>query len=249
MIVRMTFCSCDYEVMGVDHIMKKLHELGSEQTKKTLVRHGAVEPLFGVKISDLKPLVKEFRNSHALALDLYATGNSDAMYLAGLIANKDEMTQADLQDWATKATWSLIANTTVACLAAETSHALELIDQWITAEAELVAACGWSTAAHYASITANDQIDLVRFNHLLNIISTTIHDQSDLLKGVMNHCLISLGCFVPELTPSVKRAAQLIGEVSIDHGETACKTPSALEAIKKVEELGKLGKKKKRARC
>jgi len=37
--------------------------------------------------------------------------------------------------------------------------------------------------------------------------------------------------------------------VSIDHGETACKTPSALEAIKKVEELGKLGKKKKRARC
>lgn len=36
--------------MTVEDIMKRLEAMGSEQTKKTFLRHGAQEPLFGVKV-------------------------------------------------------------------------------------------------------------------------------------------------------------------------------------------------------
>lgn len=44
-------------LMTLDEVMARLEELGSEQTKNTLIRHGAQEPFFGVKVGDLKKLV------------------------------------------------------------------------------------------------------------------------------------------------------------------------------------------------
>ena len=36
-----------------------------------------------------------------------------------------------------------------------------------------------------------------------------------------------------------------IGEVEVDHGDTACRTPFAPDYIAKVEKMGRVGKKKK----
>lgn len=53
--------------MNVIEIMTQLTELGTEQTKKTFIRHGAPGPLFGVKIGDLKKhLVKEVKKINNL---------------------------------------------------------------------------------------------------------------------------------------------------------------------------------------
>ena len=85
--------------MTAKDVLAQLKVLGTEQTKKTHMRHGAKEPFFGVKVADLKVLQKKIKTDHALALDLYATGNSDAMYLAGMIADPAAFTKADLQKW------------------------------------------------------------------------------------------------------------------------------------------------------
>ena len=73
--------------MTAKDVLAQLKALGTEQTKKTHMRHGAKEPFYGVKVADLKVLQKKIKTDHALALELYDTGNSDAMYLAGLIAD------------------------------------------------------------------------------------------------------------------------------------------------------------------
>jgi 3-methyladenine DNA glycosylase AlkD len=86
--------------MTRDDVMAELARLGGEPTKKTLMRHGAREPFFGVKVGDLKVLQKKIKKDHALALALYDTGNSDAMYLAGLVADPAKMTKAQLRRWA-----------------------------------------------------------------------------------------------------------------------------------------------------
>ena len=65
--------------MTLDETMQLLASKGSEQTKQTYKRHGAPEPMFGVKIGDLKPIVKQIKGDQALAMQLYDTGNSDAM--------------------------------------------------------------------------------------------------------------------------------------------------------------------------
>ena len=71
--------------MQFQEIMQQLEQFGNETTKRIYKNHGAKEPLFGVKVGGLKKIVKKVKKNHELSLQLYDTGNSDAMYLAGLI--------------------------------------------------------------------------------------------------------------------------------------------------------------------
>ena len=85
----------------VTEVMAALKKLGSEQTRKTFARHGApVDQMYGVKVGDLKSIVKKIKGNQKLAMELYATGNSDAMYLAGLVADGAAMSKKELTDTA-----------------------------------------------------------------------------------------------------------------------------------------------------
>src|SRR6185295_15560368 len=42
--------------MKAAEVMKELQKRGTAQTRKTWIRHGCPEPLFGVKIADMKVL-------------------------------------------------------------------------------------------------------------------------------------------------------------------------------------------------
>jgi len=80
-------------------VMAELKKSGSDQTRKVLMRHGAKDPFYGVKVTDLKKIVNKVKKNHELSLELYDTGNSDAMYLAGLIADENKISKNDLQKW------------------------------------------------------------------------------------------------------------------------------------------------------
>jgi hypothetical protein len=49
----------------------------------------------------------------------------------------------------------------------------------------------------------------------------------------MNGVLIAVGTFRPELAPEAIAAAESIGTVEVDHGETGCKTPAAVPYIER----------------
>ena len=118
--------------MNVEEILERLSELGTEQTKKIFMNHGASGNLFGVKVGDLKKLVKYVKKDQELTLALYETGNSDAMYLAGLSVNPKLMKKETLQKWVKKADWYMLAEYTVAGVAAESPYALELAREWMS---------------------------------------------------------------------------------------------------------------------
>ncbi|WP_147533144.1 DNA alkylation repair protein [Bacillus marasmi] len=235
--------------MTLEEIMTKLAELGSEQTKNTLINHGAREPFFGVKIGDLKKLVKYVKKDHGLALALYETGNSDAMYLAGLSINPKLMTKEDLHNWVQKAYWYQPAEYTVAGVAAESDYALELAREWMKSDEEMIACCGWSTYANYLSITPDENLDLEEIKHLLDVIAETIHSEKNRVRYNMNTFVISVGSFVVPLYEDAMRVAGQIGKVQVNVGQTACKVPIATDYIKKVEAKSKIGSKKKTCIC
>lgn len=68
-------------------IMEELEKLGDEKTKQKYIKDGADTSLFGVKVGDLKKLVKTYKlnKNNALAIELIETKNYDAMYLGFLI--------------------------------------------------------------------------------------------------------------------------------------------------------------------
>src|SRR5438034_7957772 len=110
--------------MTKDQVMTELSGMGSPAIKKVLTAHGAREPFFGVKVGDMKSIVKKVRKDHELSLQLYSTGNYDAMYLAGLIADEKKITKKDLDDWVSKS-YAGISEYTVPWIAAESPHGWE----------------------------------------------------------------------------------------------------------------------------
>ncbi|WP_042461854.1 DNA alkylation repair protein [Neobacillus dielmonensis] len=235
--------------MNVESIMEKLQELGSEQTKKTFMNHGASGSLFGVKVGDLKKLVKFVKRDQDLALALYKTGNSDAMYLAGLSVNPKLMTKETLQSWVKQANWYLLAEYTVAGVAAESPYALELAREWMDSEEEMIAVAGWSTYANYLSITPDEMLDIQEIRRLLIRVENTIHQEQNRVRYVMNGFVISVGAYVTSLHNEAIRVGEAIGKVHVNMGNTACKVPLAVPYIRKIEERNKIGVKRKTCIC
>ncbi|TMV48055.1 DNA alkylation repair protein [Paenibacillus mesophilus] len=235
--------------MMLDEVMGKLEAMGSEQTKLTFLRHGAHEPLFGVKVGDMKKLVKDVKKDQALARALFDTGNSDAMYLAGLTVDPRTATKQMLQDWVTKASWYMLAEYTVAWIAAESPHAVELAKQWIDSPDEMIATCGWSTYSNYLTITPDEALDREEIRGLLHRVESTIHHERNRVRYTMNGFVIAVGASVVALHEEALAVAAAIGKVDVHVGQTACKVPLATEYIRKVEEAGKTGKKKKTCIC
>jgi 3-methyladenine DNA glycosylase AlkD len=232
-----------------NEIVDELKSLGKESIKKVLINHGAKEPFFGVKIEDLKKIQKRIKQDHQLALDLYNTGISDAMYLAGLIVDDQQITKRDLQRWLKQANWSMISEYTVPWVAAGSKHGRELGLEWIDSESDDVAAAGWNTLSSLVSIKDDAELDLQELRQLLQRVSETIHDQPDRVRYCMNGFVISVGAYVASLTETAIETSRKVGLVSVDMGKTACKVPDAVEYIKKIQQRGTIGKKRKSAKC
>ena len=235
--------------MKLEEVMSKLEELGSEQTKKIYMNHGVKEPFFGVKIGDLKKLVKYVKKDHELALALYDTGNHDAMYLAGLSVNPKLMTKETLQDWVKKAYWYMPAEYTVAGVTSESNYALELAREWMDSEEEMVAVSGWNTYTNYISITPDEKLDLEEIRSRLHQVETTIHEERNRVRYVMNTFVIGAATYVNGLQEEALKVAEKIGKVHVNVGNTACKVPLATQYINKIVQKDKIGIKKKTAIC
>lgn len=227
--------------------MKALESYADSSTKNTHMKHGAKEPIFGVKVADLKKILKKTKKNHELSLALYETGISDAMYLAGLMADEKQITEAQLQSWIEHAYWSYLSEYTVPWVAAETSFAVDLGLRWLESEQESIASGGWATLSGYASL--NTDLDINLYSKLLDRVQREIHKAQNRVKYTMNGFVIAVGSYIPELTKKAKEVASAIGKVSVDMNGTACKVPLASEYIVKVETRGSIGKKRKTARC
>jgi 3-methyladenine DNA glycosylase AlkD len=230
-------------------IVEELRKLGSESTKRTLMRHGAREPIFGTNISHMKPIQKRIKKNYALAKELYATGISDAMYFAGLIADETQMTKADLQSWLDGAYWYMISEFTVPWVASEGSHGWELAKKWIESKDEKTAACGWTTLSNLVAVKPDEKLDFAALQKLLERVRKHIHQAPNRVRSAMNGFVIACGGYLKPLTELAQKAAKEIGVVEVDMGDTSCKVPFAPEYIERMHARGMLGKKKKTCRC
>jgi 3-methyladenine DNA glycosylase AlkD len=235
--------------MTCKEVMAELKKRGDAQTKKTFLRHGAKEPYFGVKIGELKVIQKKIKKDYELSLQLYDTGNSDAMYLAALISDPQKMTKADLKKWMKGAYWHMLAFYTVAWTASESRFGRELALEWMDSSLDLVATAGWATYASLVSIKPDAELDLSEIEKLLARVQAEIGSAGNHTRYAMNNFVIAVGGYVVPLNAKAKAAAKAIGTVEVDMGDTSCKVPFAPEYIAKMEEMGRLGRKRKSAMC
>ena len=235
--------------MTAAEIIAEIKPLGRDSYKNVILKHGVQEPCFGVKIEELKKIQKRIKTDYQLALDLYDTGIYDAMYLAGLIADDARMTKRDLTRWLAHPNSEPLIGSIVPWVAVGSSHGWEVALEWIDSETDRVAAAGWTTLSCLVSIKPDAELDLPKLKQLLACVGKTIHAQTDNVRYAMNGFVIALGAYVASLTELALQSAETIGTVEVDMGDTACRVPFAPDYIRKIQQRGTIGKKRKTVKC
>lgn len=235
--------------MTATDILQELETMGSEPIRRILKNHGAPEAVLGVKIGDMKTIVKRVKKNHALSLALFDTGVPDAMYLAGLIADEKKIAPDELREWADQASWYMISGYTVPWVAAESPHGWMLGLEWIDSVHEHTAATGWNTLAGWVVMKPDSELDLPLLEKLLDRIGNTLHASQNWVRHAMNGFLIAVGGSVIPVSDKAIAIAQKVGKVQVNQGNTDCKVPDAVQYIEKIKSAGKLGAKRKMVRC
>lgn len=216
--------------MSLADAMSALEKAGSAQTRKTYARHGVGEPMFGVSFADMKTFVKRIKVDQELALALWSTGNFDARNLALKVADPLLMSPADLDRWASEDT-ARMCHGYVAQLAAEGPHGRSRADAWLASKSEVRRCCGWLLVSALAM--RDEGIALDWFASRVANIEKSIHAAPNREREAMNKALISIGGRDVAARKAALAAAKRIGPVTVDHGDTDCRTPSAIEYIEK----------------
>lgn len=233
--------------MDRDTVLQELEALGTERTKKAYLRNGAREPLFGVATGAMKPLAKQIKKNQPLADELYATGNYDAMYFAGIIS--EMKTREEFERWMDDAYFYMLSDYVVAVSLAEAPFAQELADEWIASGDELKMSAGWSCYCWLLGRWPDSEFSADKLSAMLEQVEESIHDAPDRVKVSMNNFICTTAISFKPLHGKAVAAAEAIGPVLIRKGEKKSSTLLASETIQKALDRGQLGFKRKYVRC
>lgn len=235
--------------MTLNEVMAELERMGSEPIRRIFANHGNTMPCFGVKVGDLKTLVKRIKRDDTLGRQLYATGCSDAMYLAGLITRGEALSPEELNTWAEAAHFQMISEYTVAWLASEHPQGWSIALRWLEHPEDHVSAAGWSTLSAWVGTKPDAALDLAAIEGLLERVQQTLHGAPNRTRYAMNGFVLAVGAAVVPLTARAREVGAALGTVEVNLGNTSCKVPEVLPYLEKIEAMGRLGQKRKTARC
>jgi len=236
-------------MMDFEMVMQELKALGKERSKKIYISNGAHEPLFGVATGAMKPLAKKIKKNQPLAELLYATGNYDAMYFAGIIADPMTMTEADFERWIDAAYFYMLSDYVVAVTLAETDFAQAIADKWIASGDELKMSAGWSCYCWLLGNRPDAEFSASKISSMLEQVKNTINDSPDRTKSSMNNFLYTVGISYLPLHDKAVETAKAVGPVEIKRDKKKSGILHASEAIQKDVDKGQLGFKRKNVRC
>lgn len=235
--------------MNLEMVMQELEALGKERTKKIYGSNGAHEPLFGVATGDMKPLAKKIKINQPLAEQLYSTGNYDAMYFAGIIADPNAMTEADYDRWMDAAYFYMLSDYVVAVTLAEANIAQEVADKWIASGEELRMSAGWSCYCWLLGNRPDREFSESKIANLLEIVRNTIHNSPERTKYAMNNFIYTVGVSYMPLHDKAVETALAVGPVEVKRDKKKSSFLQASENIQKGIDKGQLGFKRKHVRC
>jgi 3-methyladenine DNA glycosylase AlkD len=215
--------------MNAQEILTIFKKLGKPQTAAIYKRHGAGDNVFGTLTSEIAKLQKKIKVDHALATQLWRTGNAEARILALLISDPERLTRADadrlLQEGQIRFLGCYLAG-----LLGRSPIGKETMGFWMASSDAFTREMGYGIF----SVILKDKPDSLSdaaAAKILKTIEDEIHASPNWARHAMNGALISIGVFKASLRNQAIDAAKRIGKVKVDHGETSCKTPDAVPYI------------------
>ncbi|MVO98208.1 DNA alkylation repair protein [Paenibacillus lutrae] len=235
--------------MNLEMVMQELEALGKDCLKKMYLSKGAREPLFGVATGEMKPIFKKIKLNQPLAEQLYATGNYDAMYFAGIIAEPNSMTEADYDRWLASAYFYMLSDYVVAVTLSEADIAQDVADKWIASGEDLIMSAGWSCYCWLLGSRPDSEFTESKLSKMLEQVEETVHDAPERTKYSMNNFMYTVATSYSPLHDKAVATAKAVCPVEVTSDTGKSKFLNAAENIQKTVEKGRLGFKRKHVRC
>ncbi|MGO4928938.1 DNA alkylation repair protein [Fundicoccus sp. Sow4_D5] len=230
-------------------VISELERLGKERLKKMYMNNGAKEPVFGCATGAMKPLSKQVKINQSLAEALYATGNYDVMYFAGMIAEPNAMSVEDYDRWMDQAYFYMLADNVVSVTLSESDIAQEVADKWIHSGDELRMSAGYSCYCWLLGSRKDHEFETEKIAEMLEEVAEIIHEAPERAKAAMNNFVYTVGVSYKPLHDKAKEIAATIGPVIVKRENKKDQQLAAYESIMKEVEKDRIGFKRRYVRC
>lgn len=122
-----------------DNVLKELKSKAQLGQLEGMARFGITgKKRLGVSMPDERKLAKKIGRDHKLALRLWETGIPDAMILAALVDNPQEVTELQMEDWVKDIDSWDVCDQLCINLFEKVSFALKKINEWSKRKEEFV---------------------------------------------------------------------------------------------------------------
>lgn len=213
-----------------DDVYRELETLGSESRRKTYVKGGAGDNLFGVKRGDLRRMAKEIKVDHDLAMRLWETGNLDAQMLATMVMDPGALTEPQIEGMLTPITYPYLVDDLVDVIV-RTPHAEALRERWMPSSEEIVGRAGWALLVERISSgqTSNLDVPALLAQIEAEILSSPVHKQEK-----MTHAQVEIAIRLPEYREACIALGERLGRFDqrpVSKGCTPFYAPDWIAAV------------------
>src|SRR6476660_3805890 len=185
------------QTMNAQEILTTLKKLGKPQTAAIYKRHLSGDNVCGVLTSDIAKLQKKIKVDHALALELWQTGNAEARILALQVADPEKLTRADA-DGLLKEGPVHFVGCYLSGLVGRSPIADETMRAWMKSRDEFAREMGYGILG----VRLKDDPGSVSDEDVEQVLATIekeIHRSPNWARYAMNGALISIGIYKPAL--------------------------------------------------
>lgn len=180
--------------MNAKEVLAQLKSLGDEKVRARNQRNGAGENQFGVQLGAIRKLAAKIKTDHALALELWATGNLDARLLAILVLKPKSLTRSELDRMVREASPAQLADWLNSYVVKDHPDREALRQSWMEDTDPWAARAGWSLTAGRVA-RSPEGLDLPA---LLDRIEAEMASAAAPAQWTMNTCLATIGIHFPE---------------------------------------------------
>jgi 3-methyladenine DNA glycosylase AlkD len=188
--------------MTLQEAMKKLKALGDEKVRAWNAKSGAGEDQFGAALGDIRGVAKKIKTDHALALELWETGNVDAQFLATLVIEPKRLSTKELDRMVRSISFVRVADWLNSYVVSKHAQKETLREGWMDADDRWAARSGW----HLTAERVAKEPDGVDPAALLDRLESEMAGAKPEVQWTMNGTLAAIGIHVPKLR---KRAIAL----------------------------------------
>jgi len=197
--------------MTLNRVLKRLKSESNPAAVRGMARFGiTAAKAYGWSAPALKKFAREIGKDHDLAQRLWSTGILEARSLAGLIDEKQKVSELQMEDWVKDFDSWAVCDGTCLNLFRYTPFAYKKCREWSVRQEEFVKRAGFALMACLAvSDKAADDRVFLRF---LPLIKRQARDERNYVKKAVNWALRQIGKRNRKLNRAAIEAAREIHE-------------------------------------